>query len=160
MTTPIDLDLVELRCRLRGWKCERFTEDGADYVSVECRYGGEFVLGADGWVGRESGWDTPAHKRIEAMLLAPRWTLDRLLSEPPEGWRVVPPADPDTAVHVLAWGDDPEAVRVALGFVDTHGLLVSANVPGAAVGADGLARLAERHKAAAELALILAEVEP
>lgn len=160
----VDLDLVELRCKLRGWKCERFTEDGADYVSVECRYGGEFVLGADGWVGRESGWDTPAHKRIEALLTAPRWTLDRLLSEPPEGWRVL--RESHSHDHRrrgrLAWGRDlgiahREVVAEVVVF-STDVFCVPQIAP--AEGPTELARLAERLKAAAELALILAEVEP
>ena len=153
MPEPIDLDLVELRCKLRGWTLVR--------APATCPR-------PDAWIARDAHGITVASHgyTVEipypgtALLTAPRWTLERLLSEPPEGWRVVPPADPDTAVHVLARGDDPEATRVALGFVDSHGLLVSANVPGAAVGPEGLARLAERHKSAAELALILAEVEP
>lgn len=154
MTTSIDLDLVELRCRIRGWTLVRAPANCPRPDAWTVRDGDGIVVASHGYTldyARPTG---------TALLTAPRWTLERLLSEPPEGWRVVPPADPDTAVHVLARGDDPEATRVALGFVDSHGLLVSANVPGAAVGPEGLARLAERHKAASELALILAEVEP
>ena len=148
MSEPINLDLVELRAKLRGWECER----RANRLNV---------WGPAGWIWFDSwAYGGDAVAKHGPLLTAPHWTLERLLSEPPEGWRVVPPADPDTAVHVLARGDDPEATRVALGFVDSHGLLVSANVPGAAVGPEGLARLAERLKAAADLALILAEVEP
>lgn len=155
MTSPIDLDLVELRCRLRGWTCERFVEDSADYASIECKYGGELVLGADGFIHREYGWNTPAHKRIEDMLLVPRWTLDRLMSSPSDGWSCI-------GVQ-LVWGDvvgDTERHEVVASVQRWDGKFgLDVSVFGDA-GPDDLARFSERLKATAELALIVAEIEP
>ena len=149
MTAPIDLDLVELRCRLRGWKCVRFVEDGIDCVSVECRFGGEIILGAGGVFGTISPWNTPAHKRIEALLTAPRWTLERLLSEPPEGWRY------DAQGGYLSWSEDECITAVFF----PGRVLWDFDTAMRMRGSDAAA-FAAKLKAAAELALILAEVEP
>lgn len=167
MTTPIDLALVELRCKLRGWKSYRLNagEDG-DTIAVECKYGGLVGFDADGQRTYEEAWNTPAHKRIEALLTAPRWTLERLLSEPPEGWRFERcPCGNVGHPGWLHWGEEirrPFDTQNALHEVTLEVVVGESGVTTkpfvAASRHQG--RLAEAFKAAAELALILAEVEP
>lgn len=158
MTPSIDLDLVELRCKLRGWTIYS-RQPGEICVIVPERpgYAGA-VICANGADVHETG------QKSADILTAPRWTLDRLLSEPPEGWRVVDHVTPRRRYWqaLLAWGESysehNHELSCALGAHPQSLLSVTVNQT-CASHAD-LARLAERHKAAAELALILAEVEP
>ena len=152
MSEPIDLDLVEMRCRIRGWACERHSNR-------------LHAWGPAGWVWFDSwAYGGDAVAQYGPLLTAPRWTLDRLLSEPPEGWRVVDHVTPRRRYWqaLLAWGESysehNHELSCALGAHPQSLLSVTVNQT-CASHAD-LARLAERHKAAAELALILAEVEP
>jgi hypothetical protein len=73
MTTPIDLDLVELRCKLMGWRLFRY-EDGTMYVRGEL---GVCVAAfyAGRWVGAEY-----------ALMERPRLTLADIIADPGEGW--------------------------------------------------------------------------
>ncbi len=153
----VDLDLVQLRATVRGWTHRRFVEDGIDCVSVLCKFGGILVLGDTGILNRVHPWGSAAHACIEAILTAPRWTLDRLFSEPPEGWRVAPVHDDEDGIVVLDWGgsqEEPE-IRAAFGFVDGVPL---ATIDPAKSGRP--AHLAERHRAAMGLAYLLAEIQP
>lgn len=157
MTTPIDLDLVELRAKLRGWTV---LARGREKIDIHTPAGSAELC----------SWgeiDCDEHTLAEHIptLTAPRWTLERLLSVPPEGWRVAK-AGIGRALKwggPWLWGDDEwEDYEVACSVVvlpDPARILLRTTVAPAS-GPEGLARLAERHKAAAELALILAEVEP
>lgn len=138
MSKPVDIDLIELRCKLRGWECTRGGYGGVRSVTVSTP-----ATWCAIWESGVSLGETPA------ILTAPRWTLDRLLSDPPKGWC----QHKQYGRGWLCWGDGNfVCVSVAQGLrklrVGTH------------VGAtDDIARLAERHKAVAELALIIAEIE-
>jgi len=150
--TEIDLDLIKLRATVRGWRFEQF--DDPEQIHIECKYGGWLMFQSGKRIRREHPWsDTPAHKRIEATLTAPRWTLARLLSEPPEGWR--------SEGEVMRWGGNEvgSEVSVFVGTASDGALFVSTVVDNYARATE-VARLAERYKAAAELALILAEIQP
>lgn len=150
MTTPIDLELVELRCRLRGWPVSyRYPAEGPATCLV-LRQGGRLV-----WV-RPGGATLRNGKSIDwPEVTAPRWTLERLISEPPEGWRAVSGAPYFPKEKLLEWGGSPHAPEMSMRIltkpkIDMDGVRWARPCT--------LARLAERHKAAAELALILAEV--
>lgn len=154
MSAPIDIDLIELRCQLRGWTYERF--DNPSQIHIECKYGGWLQIQPGKRVRREQPWaDTTAHKRIEALLMAPRWTLERLMSSPPEGWSCID--------LQLVWGElvaetaRHEIVAGVKLWDGKFGLDVS--VYGDA-GSNELVRFAERLKVVAELALVVAEIEP
>ncbi len=156
MSEPIDLELVKLRATVRGWV---FESNDPDSALVKCGYGGWIVFCAGRPPWRE------CDKRIEATLTAPRWTLDRLLSEPPEGW--THQRTWNTPGDILAWLTWGGSMRAESGRHEVtviverspDALRMFPSIFGGA-GHEGLARLAERHKAAAELAYIPAEVEP
>ena len=142
MSELIDLDLVELRCRLRGW-------------AVLPGYGEVCVKRPEGDLWLRLDADPTTLRGDAAMLALPRWTLDRLMSDPPEGWTCI--------AGQLSWGDVVAVTRrheIEASIANWQGNLgLDIGVYGDA-GPDELARFAVRLRAAAELALILAEVEP
>ncbi len=156
MSEPIDLDLIKLRATVRGWRFEQF--DDPEQIHIECKYGGWIVYQTGRLPRREHPWGNfSAHKRIEATLTAPRWTLDRLLSEPPEGWTY------DKDDDSLVYGLDQETNEYDIAFLlerDEGAVswrLLAADI---CLGREDLASLGRELKAAAELAHILAEIQP
>lgn len=164
MSDPIDLDLVELRAKVRGWP----VLPGEDELCVETPHGDVWVQ-ADGTAYSVFASADSRGPRcpVIALLTAPRWTLARLLDSPPEGWRVMGRMGPNRGT-VLGWGDrvgwlEPPEDSAELMVEVRKGAgrcVMYAHPHGYHDGGYSFARLAERHKAAAELALILAEVEP
>lgn len=148
MSEPIDLELVKLRATVRGWV---FESNDPDSALVKCGYGGWIVFCAGRPPWRE------CDKRIEAILTAPRWTLARLLSEPPEGWTY------DKDDDSLVYGLDQETNEYDIAFLlerDEGAVswrLLAADI---CLGREDLASLGRELKAAAELAYILAEIQP
>lgn len=154
MSEPIDLELVKLRATVRGWVFERPDDDT---VGVQCKYGGWIVYQTGRLPRREHPWGNfSAHKRIEATLTAPRWTLDRLLSEPPEGWVY------EARHERLMWqGDDGDSLCLSVSWChDVDGWLEWDFNLATERHHHDLAAFAGQLKAAAELALILAEIQP
>ena len=103
-----------------------------------------------------SGYDLPLpSSRAASDVLV--WDVDRPVSPPRDG----PAAGCVEAVLRLGSGQPTVQVRVArlAVWTDRREMAVFCNVAGSKERLD-LARLAERHKAAADLSLILAEVEP
>jgi hypothetical protein len=83
MSTPIDLDLVELRCKLRDWYCWRRdvstlevtrNEDTAIHLAWTC-----YPLWPSGRRNDEA-WAVALNK--------PRLTLADIIADPGEGWTV------------------------------------------------------------------------
>lgn len=154
--TTIDLDLVELRAKARGWRVERVREylGGHQYVDHVSVYTPQGRIWAD--ETGEWGNDAVASEPHEHIIAAPRWTLDRLLSEPPEGWVY------EARYERLMWRSDPGEPSLSVTW--EHG--------GKWLGwewhfdvatdcyTERLPAFARQAQAAAELALILAEVEP
>jgi hypothetical protein len=146
MSEPIDLGLVELRCRLRGWA----VLPGEGEVCVERPEG-------DLWLSLDA--DPTILRGDAAMLALPRWTLDRLITHTPEGWTANWAAA--GAVALDHWRDDTIEASVIIGR-ESGGdrMLITSDVGWHVVGAAAIARLADRHRAVSELLIILAEVEP
>lgn len=72
--SAIDLDLVELRCRLRGWRCER--NDAFVYA-----YDGDARMATFPVQGKGGVYGIQAH-----VFDRPRLTLADIVASPPEGW--------------------------------------------------------------------------
>ena len=146
----IDLDLVKLRAEVRGWPWDDL---GADLV-VRAPHGVTVLvsdlcrpLPTEQWV-----WD---------LLTAPRWTLDRLIEQPPEGWVV--------SAGPYRYGPKSEFYRLRAELAHgTTGARVKVNLCATGrldvkpdTGSWGKARKhASAARAVAELLAILAEVEP
>lgn len=145
MSEPINLDLIELRCKLRGWECTRGGYGGVRSVTVSTP-----ATWCAMWESGVSLGEPPD------ILTAPRWTLEKLLSEPPKGWiGMTLKGDGPAGVLALGWNSKTEEREVtAVIFVGSSGPTVRLSVE----HTDDLARFAERHRAAAELAIIIAEI--
>jgi hypothetical protein len=153
--TGIDLELVKFRATVRGYPCEtdstgltvyRYPHDSASspYMHFTARGGYQ----GDGLSDAEI-----------VALIAPRWTLDRLLAEPPEGWTV--DLVDDMGLAYLGWGlappipEDCGGGQTYIMFVTLRGSQLAE--PPECLTTD-LPSVIAGHKAAAKLAYILAEI--
>jgi len=160
MSTPIDLDLVELRCKLRGWHCERYdsepksvlarTPRGSNILVHEIASGGS-------WWGKH---DTPYRQRVytedKALLTHPRLTLADIIADPGEGWTAA--VDDDEGGHRFEWRAEYGTYFLMRGATVSRG---SDGDVSDAIGcsAQGAERIAA-HRAVTDLLIKLAEVTP
>ena len=145
--SDIDLELVELRCKLRGYEMER-RPDGSILITDESdadANGARYVASRGGRAGDK--W------HAQPSMIAPRLTLADIIAAPGEGWTV---ALKGVEVTELRWTGEggprtPDA-RVSVypsGFVE-----VSAR------GGGGTLRLLAAHRAVVDLLVRLGEVAP
>lgn len=139
-----DLDLVELRCRLRGWEWS---------LSGLCvRHKGRTIV----WHERHRGWcgDPDAL----AALTRPRLTLADLVASPPEGWTSEPIND--SGARMFGWGtvpgnpDNGVSTYAAVVGIHNDGRLIE---PPEYLTRD-YEQLLAAHRAVAELLVLLGEV--
>lgn len=134
--SAIDLDLVELRCKLRGWSCERLRQ-GRPIERVDVhRPQKTYRLYRDGRL-------TPGLGLVTS-LTRPRLTLADIVSSPPEGWEARVVSDDlarfDHADATVWFGSPTEAL------IDDN-------------RSEDLQRMAAAARAVAELLVMLGEVE-
>lgn len=155
----VDLELVKLRAEVRKWEAVT-TRDSLTIIPTTI-HGSLIFLEGKGLIATGRDGDL-----VAPLLTAPRWTIERLFAEPPEGWtsercpcgnaahpgwlhwgrEIVPARDQASARH--------EATLEVMRFTEGMGC-----VPFIA-GRGPAARTAEAMSAAAELAHILAEIRP
>ena len=157
----IDLDLVELRCKLRGWHCaRRLTITGRDELCVTAPAGSAYVIDANGCHRRS---DTGV--AIDEMLYRPRLTLADIIADPGEGWTCKVAYEGST--HFL-WGKEDGVFHWQGSY--PGGKLWDANVTIGHHGPDGEVidfiptrvqgeRRIAAHRAVTDLLVKLAEVE-
>lgn len=145
--SEIDLELVKLRATVRGWEIAR---EWPACVIVRVPPG-RLV-----WVQPEGAHLRNLTPVTMPELVGPRWTLDRLLSEPPEGWVY------EARHERLMWqGDDGDSLCLSVSWChDVDGWLEWDFNLATERGHHDLAAFAGQLKAAAELAYILAEIQP
>ena len=138
----IDLDAIEARAKARGWRFQRTKEHlgGYEYAKTINAWTPEGRIWAD--ETGEWGGDDAASERHEAIITAPRWTLADIVASPPEGW---------TAKY-----DGERAEFYAEGIAVYFG---GPQLPWASVDDADPITLAKRHRAVAELLVLLGEVE-
>lgn len=83
-TKTIDLDLVELRCKLRGWQCFRQREGERLHVTSPIGVTATIFNGVWKWGGEDVGDVSIGDFR--QILTAPRLTLAAIIADPGEGW--------------------------------------------------------------------------
>ena len=156
MTDTIDLDLVELRCKLRGWGYCYPPEEGGEAILVwPNNYTTAFFRAGEEWP-RWAAQGRPQNEAWALALLAPRLTLYAILAAPGEGWSGSCAAE----TYVLAWSP---AARAGLGggdarvHVDETGRV--AEPPRYPYGLT-TTELIDAHLAAADLLVRLGEVTP
>lgn len=153
MGKAIDLDLVEMRCRVRRWTLVR--------APSTCPRPDAWVARDDhGIVVASHGYTLDyARQHGTALLIAPRWTVARLLSAPPAGWT----ADEvdDLGLTFFGWGSVPSDPIDGL---STYAVLVSINGHGRLVEppkflTTDIDTLAAANRALLELLAALAEIQ-
>jgi len=160
----IDLDLVKFRAKLRKWHiCDNVNTFAVYHPTADPTEAPKEVR----FDARTGAILVSTSEWFEEQLTGPRWTLERLFSEPPSGWAVVRENDRN-ALAYMNWGAehdgshfgwDTHEATIALRRFPLTGGIDALSVVSSAQG-KGLTRLAERHEAAAELANILAEIQP
>lgn len=156
----VDLDLVELRCKVRGWSCERVWAD-AESGQSEWAYALEITT-PEGYLAIRDDGACEGALAYAQSLTAPRWTIDRLLQHPPDGWACIeqpPEPRPKVWYAIFVWGtmrfsrgDDVWEVQVHL----SPSMAVTPSID----RASDHARLVERLKALSELTAIIGEIVP
>lgn len=145
--TPIDPDLVELRCKLRGWQCERAMKPACAYPDgdlhdtlVAFTPNGRMWFRADDW-----GGDDFSNQCYESDMAAPRLTLADIIADPGEGWTARVLSDD------LARFDHADAT---VWFGAPTEVLIDDN------RSEDLPRMIAAARAVTDLLIRLAEVEP
>lgn len=142
----IDFDLVELRCKLRGWKCVRPSHGGVEIYDRRRR---KIAVGLESWSGVE-----------RKVFNRPRLTLADIVANPPEGWKLEEVVDSS----LDAFGFCRFEWRARYDMPDqslSHGACVVRYEDGRtaeAIGAVETERVAA-HRAVADLLVLLAEVQ-
>lgn len=154
----IDLDLVDLRCKLRGWRCVRdVTARGEPFVDVHTPQR-SMTFFADGITGY-------IPESVERILTRPRLTLEDIVASPPEGWRCVDrgTVNDDTPYPVWSWvmaePDEPDHIGPSVEFArdGTTRVWLARTSYGAEWQRPD--RLVVAHRAVADLLVLLGEVE-
>jgi len=158
-----DLELVKFRAEVRGWSVTEWPDEDPEGVWFEVAaphvFGGA-VFSRKGVVS--TSWNGEA---LVPPLTAPRWTIERLFVEPPEGWAYRPawPTGPQRVdLGWMTWGKELRPGQNEVGM--TVAIVQSRVVPyrvviAPLVSLDDFRQFAERHKAVAEMTYILAEIQ-
>jgi hypothetical protein len=145
--STIDLDLVELRCKLRKWSYAR-TDDAVSVWPNE-RTHAAYRAGETQPVW---GSGRPQQEDWAVELTRPRLTLADIIADPGEGWHVV--RHPEPAYWGFGWGPEPDLHAVV--DVDDAGRLMESPTYSETLS---LAEMVAAHRAVTDLLVKLAEVE-
>ncbi len=148
----IDLALIELRCRLRGWRLFRYKDGTIDIRGELGVYVANFYDGV--WAGSE--WK---------LMESPRLTLAAIIADPGEGWTV----RQDPGLHKpwhFRWERGPFVPNGAGGLSTISGILAIVTVKSAGWPVDdpqyrqnsSREEYVLAHRAVTELLIRLAEV--
>lgn len=140
----IDLDLVEMRCKLRGWRFERTFSDHDESAPWTCALeimtpDGHMYVRDDG----EYGGDDAGTEKHELIITRPRLTLADIVASPPEGWT----ARPWERTRWTRFEHEVAEVWFDGGKVECHTMQ------------NDCAQALAAHRAVAELLVLLGEVE-